>query len=429
MPRSNVTALAAMAALAAGGVSLSGGAAQAQDQDCRHPIGAVLSLSGSMAAIGSAIGDAGELAVEHMNAAGGLLGCEADYRLRDDQGQPSVGVDAAQSLVEVEGAEILLGAIQSGVSMPILTSVAVPNEVTQISCCSSAPSFTELAREGGTDGYWFRTLPTVRPQGFVMADLANERGYERTAVIYVNSDYGLSLARAFEEGIEAQGGAVTAMVPYNQEQASYRAEVSQALRSDPDSLFLVAFPADGATAMREWISLGGPQNLLLSNALRAEEFVSAVGAQYLTNAVGIDNAQVEGPSVEAFNQSWEERYGEPPAGPGLHTMYDAAAVALLAAQAAGEYDGTAIRDSVREITGPGGEVIHPGPEGFARAHEVLAEGGEISYVGATGPIVFDEFGDVTGPYLIWGVGEDGALTEVETWQVERVNELMAATGD
>jgi branched-chain amino acid transport system substrate-binding protein len=106
-------------------------------------------------------------------------------------------------------------------------------------------------------------------------------------------------------------------------------------------------------------------------------------------------------------------------------MYDAAAVAMLATQAAGEYDGTKIRDKVREVTGPGGEVVYPGPEGFARAREVLAAGGRITYVGATGPITFDQNGDVTGPYLIWGVAADGALTEVEVWDVPRVDAAMA----
>ncbi|WP_435988375.1 ABC transporter substrate-binding protein [Sulfitobacter sp. SH24] len=398
--------------------------AAAQSSDCSYPIGAVVSLSGSMAAIGGAIANAGQLAVEHMNEAGGLLGCKAEYRLRDDQGLPNVGIDAAKSLVAVEGAEVILGAIQSGVTMPILTSVAVPENVTQISCCSSAPSFTELARKGGTDGYWFRTLPTVRPQGFVMSELAAERGYSKVAVIYVNSDYGLAMAEAFEEAHLAGGGEVK-MVAYNQEQASYRAEVSQALQGEPDALFLVAFPADGATAMREWISFGGTQNILLSNALRSKEFIEAVGEKYLTNAVGIDNAQFDGPSVDAFNSSWKDRYGEAPEGPGLHTMYDAAAVALLAAQASGTYEGTAIRDTIRKITGPGGEVINPGPEGFARAIEALKQGKSITYVGATGPIEFDQFGDVSGPYLLWGIAEDGELTNIETWSVERVNALMA----
>ncbi|UUP15906.1 ABC transporter substrate-binding protein [Nitratireductor thuwali] len=405
-----------------------GSAATASAQSCEITVGSVLSITGSMAAIGSAIGDAGKLAVDHINEAGGVNDCTVRYILRDDQGSPNVGVDAAKTLVEIEEVPVLLGAIQSGVSMPILTSVTVPAKVTQISCCSSAPSFTALAAEGGTDGYWFRTLPTDRPQAAVLANIAAERGYKKIAVVYVNSDYGVSLARSFKRDIEKLGGTVTSMTAYNQEQASYRAEVNAAFQGEPEALFLVAFPADGATVTREWISFGGPQKFVFSNALRADEFVDAVGAEYLTEALGIDNAQVEGESVDAFNKAWEAAFGSAPNGPGLHTMYDAAAVALLAMEQAGEADGTAIRDNIRKITGGDGEPVYPGAEGFKKAKELIAEGKPIRYVGATGPIEFDENGDVTGPYLIWGV-KDGELVTLDKWDNARVSEAIAAVSE
>ncbi|EKF18591.1 ABC transporter substrate-binding protein [Nitratireductor pacificus] len=395
----------------------------ASAQDCKISVGSVLSITGSMAAIGSAIGDAGKLAVDHFNAAGGVAGCQVNYILRDDQGSPNVGVDAAKTLVEIEKVPILLGAIQSGVSLPILTSVTVPAKVTQISCCSSAPSFTALAEEGGTGGYWFRTLPTDRPQAGVLATIAAERGYKKVAIIHVNSDYGVSLAARFRDDVQKLGAEVTDMVAYNQEQASYRAEVNAALQGEPDALFLVAFPADGATVAREWISFGGSRNLILSNALRADEFVESVGAQYLTEAYGIDNAQVEGESVEAFNASWKETKGSDPNGPGLHTMYDAAAVALLAMEQAGKPDGTAIRDNVRKVTGGEGEPVYPGVEGFKKAKALIAEGKPIRYVGATGPITFDANGDVTGPYLIYGV-KDGELATLDRWDKARVGAAL-----
>lgn len=399
------------------------GAGTAQAQDCEIAVGSVLSITGSMAAIGSAIGDAGKLAIDHFNEAGGVNGCEVNFILRDDQGSPNVGVDAAKTLVEIEKVPVLLGAIQSGVSLPILTSVTVPAKVTQISCCSSAPSFTELAKEGGTQGYWFRTLPTDRPQAAVLATIAAEKGYKKIAVIHVNSDYGVSLATRFKEDAEKLGIEITGVTPYNQEQASYRAEVNAALQAEPDALFLVAFPADGATVAREWISFGGSQNLILSNALRADEFVESVGAQYLENAYGIDNAQVEGESVEAFNTSWKDAKGSDPNGPGLHVMYDAAAVALLAMEQAGEADGTAIRDNIRKVTGGEGEAIYPGVEGFKKAKALIAEGKPIRYVGATGPITFDENGDVTGPYLIYGV-KDGELATLDRWDKARVDAAL-----
>ncbi|WP_309083805.1 ABC transporter substrate-binding protein [Chelativorans sp.] len=410
---------------AVGAVLLLGSAGTASAQSCATSVGAVLSITGSMAAIGSAIGDAGKLAVDHFNEAGGVNDCTVRYILRDDQGSPNVGVDAAKTLVEIEKVPVLLGAIQSGVSMPILSSVTVPAKVTQISCCSSAPSFTALSAEGGTQGYWFRTLPTDRPQAAVLASIAAERGYKKIAIIHVNSDYGNSLAGSFKKDVEKLGATVTSVTAYNQEQASYRAEVNAALQGEPEALFLVAFPADGATVTREWISFGGPQKFIFSNALRADEFVNSVGAQYLTEAFGIDNAQVEGESVDAFNKSWEATFGAAPNGPGLHTMYDAAAVALLAMEQAGKADGTAIRDNIRKVTGGEGEPVYPGAEGFKKAKQLIAEGKPIRYVGATGPLEFDENGDVTGPYLIWGV-KDGALVTLDKWDNARVGGALAA---
>lgn len=396
-------------------------------QDCTINIGSVLSITGPNAAIGAAIGDAGRLAVEHFNEAGGAAGCKLNFVLRDDQGQPNVGVDAAKTLVSIDKSPVILGAIASGVSLPILTSVAVPSKVTQISCCSSAPTFTELAAEGGTQGYFFRTLPTDRPQAVVMAKIAKEKGYASVAIVHVNSDYGNAMAKNFTNAAEAQGIKITDVVGYNQEQASYRAEVSAALNGKPDALFLVAFPADGATITREWLAFGGSKKMLLSNAMRAKEYVDAVGAQHLTDAVGIDNAQTEGPSVEAFNTAWIDQKGTPPEGPGLHTMYDATAVALLAIEKAGKPDGTAIRDAVREVTGGQGTTIYPGPEGFRKAKELIAKGEAITYEGATGPLKFDQNGDVTGPYLIWGV-KDGALTTLDKWDIERVDAALAEAG-
>ena len=394
--------------------------------NCEFKVGAVLSLTGSIAAIGTAIADVGQLAVDHMNAAGGVNGCRVRYVLRDDQGQPNVGLDAAKALVEIDRVPAIAGAISTGVSLPILTSVTVPGRVTQVSCCSSAPNFTDMAKKGDTKGYFFRTVPTNEPLAVVYAKNAIERGWKKISVIYVNNDYGASLGRSFKGAIEEFGGTVTKMVPYNPEQPSYRAEVTQAMDGNPDAMFLISFPADGATATREWISLGGTQNLILANALRVDPYVAAVGAKFLEKSYGLDNAQVSGPSVDAFNAAYREKFGKDPNGPGLHTQYDAVATILLAAEAAGagHADGTGIRDNIRKVTGGDGVEVVPGVAGFKAAKAALAAGKSIRYVGATGPLKFDENGDVSGPLLVWGV-KDGKLTTLDTWTNERVNAAMA----
>lgn len=391
--------------------------------DCPVKLGAVLPVSGPMGQVGERIAETGQFAVDQFNEAGGVLGCEVDYVLRDTQGQSAVGVDAAKSLVDLEGVQALIGAISSGVSLPILTSVAVPSKVTQVSCCSSSESFTELAKEGKTDGYWFRTYATNRSQAAMGAYLADKSGFKNIAVIYVNTDFGVGLAKRFEEDVAKMGGKIAAMVAYNESQQSYRAEVTKALESNPDALFLVAFPVDGATITREWLALGGTDNLIVNNSLRSDDYFQAVGPKYLQNLQGYDSAQPRLPSVDTFNELFEARFDSPPNGPGLHSVFDAVTVVLLAMEASGDITGENIRDNIRKVTAPDGVEVYPGPEGIKRAKELLAEGKTIRYVGATGALAFDENGDVQAPKMTWKLDGDKNV-ETEYLTTEQVADMI-----
>src|SRR6056297_3541487 len=131
----------------AAGLSALGGAAMAQD--CTTKIGAVLPTSVDW---GRPIAETAQFAVDQANEAGGVAGCQIEMVLRDTQVDPKVGVDAAKALVDLDGVQVLIGAVSSGVSMPILTSVTVPAGVMQMSCCSSSTAFTVLSEDGKTDG-------------------------------------------------------------------------------------------------------------------------------------------------------------------------------------------------------------------------------------------------------------------------------------
>jgi branched-chain amino acid transport system substrate-binding protein len=416
--------LPAAAAMLAAAFALPASDAKAQEEvPCPVKIGGVLSLTGSMGPVGKNIANSAQLAVEHINDGGGVKGCPVEFLLRDDQGQPAVGVDAAKYLTDVERVPAITGAISSGVTLPIVTSVAVPAKVPVVSCCSTAATFTTMAQEGKTEGLFFRTLPTVKTQAYASAKVAADRGYKRIAMIYVNSDFGTGMVKDFEKAITELGGEVVSKTAYNENQPSYRAEVSTALASNPDAVFFVAFPQDGATMTREWISLGGTQNLILNNSLRSPEYVQSVGSQYLQNAYGMDNAPATGPTVEVFKKAYEEKYGISSDGPGIHTQYDAIMVLGLAMNIAPELTGTAIRDSIRKVQDPNGTVIGTGPEEFRKAVQLIKEGKPIRYSGATGPVEFDENGDVSGAALIWEV-EGEELVVVETLTAEDMQALF-----
>ena len=405
-------------------VALAWSGTAAAQTECPVKLGAVFGVSGPMGQVGERIAETGQFAVDIFNEAGGVKGCEVEYVLRDTQGQPAVGVDAAKSLVDLEGVPALIGDVSSGVSLPILTSVAVPAKVTQVSCCSTSPSFTELAKSGQTEGYWFRTYATNRTQAAMGALITTEQGYERTAVIYVNTDFGVTLAEQFAKDLEKLGGTVTAMVAYNESQPSYRAEVTVALEGDPNSLYLIAFPVDGATITREWLQLGGTGNLVVNNSLRSADYLAAVGPQHLTNLIGYDGASPRTESANTFNELFQERFDGPPDGPGLHSVFDAVTVVLLAMEASDEISGTSIRDNIRKVTSQDGIEVYPGAEEMARAKQLLADGQTIRYVGATGPFQFDEWGDVSAPTLTWRFEGDQNV-EIRYYPLEEVDALIA----
>ena len=391
--------------------------------DCPVKLGGILPVSGPMGLVGERIANTAQWAVDMFNEAGGVKGCQVEFVLRDTQGDPKVGVDAAKNLVDVEGVPALIGAISSGVSLPILTSVAAPSKITQISCCSSSPSFTALAKEGKTEGYWFRTYATSRTQAAMGALVTHEQGYKKTAVIYVNTDFGVNAAKQYKTDLEKLGGKAVAMIPYNEKQQSYRAEVTQALGSEPDSLYLVAFPVDGATLTREWISLGGTDKLVVNNSLRSKDYLDAVGYKYLKNTIGYDSSQPRTESVATFNDLFEKKFAGPPDGPGLHSVYDAVTVVLLAMESVDEINGTSIKDNIRKMTDPEGAEVHPNVDGLKQAKQLLSDGKAIRYVGATGPLQFDQWGDVSAPKMTWKYTEEGT-EEIKYYPLTEIDALI-----
>lgn len=398
----------AAAALAAASVALLYAGAAAAQASCPVKLGGVLPLTGSMAPITKKIAQAAELAIDHINQGGGVKGCPVQFILRDDQGQPTVGVDAAKYLVEVERVAAFTGTISSGITGPIISSVTAPSKVVQITCCSTASPFTLDGRSGG---FFFRTIPTSKTQAYATASETARRGFRKTAVIYVNTDFGTDMLRFYRLAVAKLGGDIAIEVPYNDNQPSYRAEVSRALAAKPESMLLIGFPKDAVTIVREWLSLGGPRRVALNNSMRTMDFVNGVGAKFVEDFFGMDNAQVAGPHVDAFNKLFEEKYKADTKGPGVHTQYDAVMVLGLAMNIAKDLTGPSIRDAVRQVHAPSGTPVGTGPGEFRKALELIRAGKPIRYHGATGPIEFDANGDVTGPALVWRITNGQIVTD------------------
>jgi ABC-type branched-subunit amino acid transport system substrate-binding protein len=408
----------------AAGLAVAAGAllalpAHAQAPSCPVKVGGILPLTGSMAPITKKISQAAELGFEHINQGGGIKGCPVQFILRDDQGQPTVGVDAAKYLVEVERVAAFTGTISSGVTGPIIAAVTAPSKVVQISCCSTASGFTD----GRSGGYFFRTLPTSKTQAYATASEISRRGYKKLAVIYVNTDFGTDMLRFFRQAAAKLGTDIAAEVAYNDNQPSYRAEVTRALAAKPESLLLIGFPKDAVTIVREWLSLGGPNKVALNNSMRTMDFVNGVGARFVEDFFGMDNAQVAGPHVDAFNNAFQAKWGTDSKGPGVHTQYDAVMVLGLAMNIAKDLTGPSIREAVRKVHTPGGTPVGTGPAEYKKAVELIKAGKPIKYYGATGPVEFDVNGDVTGPALVWKITGG----KIETDRIISIEDMQTLT--
>jgi branched-chain amino acid transport system substrate-binding protein len=317
--------------------------------------------------------------------------------------------------------------VGSGTALAVVNSVSVPNQIPTIACCAVTPTLTKMAEDGKTGGFFFRTIPTARTTALAHAQAVRDKGYKKTVIMYINNDFGTGVAPDAKKAVEKLGGSIAGMVAYNENQPSYRSDVTKALALEPDSLILIGLSQDATVVLRDWFSLGGTQNVVLHNTMRSMDVIKGVGERFLAKAVGIDNGQASGPSADAFAKAFTAAYNRPAVGPGLHTMYDAAAVTLLAMQAAPSGDGPALRDALRAVQDPQGMEVGPGVEEFRKGLEALKAGKKIRYVGATGAFRFDKNGDVSGPMLIWKIA-DGAIVTERTISLEEMNELEQKVG-
>lgn len=402
--------------------------AAAQAPACTHTVGMVVSLTGAAGRFGQAAGKSVELAFNELNKAAGsqgVAGCKLGFDLRDAQSQGSVAVDQARQLVDLKKVPAIIGGIISSVSIPIVTSVTGPAGVVQISPASSSPTLTKLATEGKTGGWFFRTITSDALQGTAAAKYALDQGLKTLTVIHVNNDFGVNMLAEFRRAYEALGGKISSITPYNPQQPSYNAEVTNALKGDPPALYFIGYPGDGTTIVRTWIQQGGPQRFLLNDGMNAADFIKGVGPQFLNNALGTSSGTTTTPSTEFFAKAYPAMSGGFDAGaPAADRAFDAAAILGLAVAHAGKFEAAAIRDSIRKVTEPGGEVVHAGPQGFERALQLIREKKPVRYVGVIGGVQFDRNGDIVGPFRTWRIN-NGEVTTVGQMSVEDVQAIQA----
>jgi ABC-type branched-subunit amino acid transport system substrate-binding protein len=273
--------------------------------------------------------------------------------------------------------------------------------------------------------------PSDALQAVAIAKLAWDAGNRSIAIVHLNNDWGNNLSKQFAATFKAMGGTVNAQVAYNAEQSSYRAEVNKALESKPQSAFIVSSVIDGSKILRDWIALGGTQKFLFPLGMNDAKLIEQIGEQYLKDSWFVTPGAPQPNSRAVFYQAYEKRYNLEAGkgvGPGRDTGYDAAALISLAMMAAKDYkNGKAIAAAMGKVTDPNGTPITATPEDFKKAVQLLAEGKHIRYVGASGAMTHDKFGDVTTPFVGWQV-ENKAYVQKKNVTAQEVADIKSKTG-
>jgi len=361
-------------------------------------VGTLMAFTGPLKEFGPNIKNGAVLAAEQL----GKAGLKVKLIQEDTETNSVAGINAAKKLVNVNKVVAIIGALASGVTVPVAESVTIPNGVLMISPASTSPLITFLPADKGKD-LLFRTCPSDALQGVAAGELAAKH-YKTASVIYVNNPYGQGLAQQFKKSFEKHGGKVLAMVPHDEKTAeTYTAELKKALKGKPDVLCAYSYPQHAKIYLKEAIEFYKFKKFLFCDGTKSLDIVKAVGAKNLEGDLGTVAASAKGKAAEIFNAAYKAKFGKLPPLPYITNAYDAMAVIGLAAYAAKvkglPLTSKNIRDNLRKVANPPGTVILPGE--FAKAFKLLKEGKDINYEGAGGAVDFDENGDVISPIEIW----------------------------
>ena len=340
-------------------------------------IGILLSFTGPIEELEAPMAAGAEFAVAEVSDSGLFLGGSTVTPVRGDATCIDAGAAtaAAERLVTVDKVSAIMGSDCSGTTGAVLQNVALPNGIVMISPASTSPGFTTVE----DDGLFFRTAPSDARQGELMAEIITERGFGSAAVTFINNDYGKGLADSFAAAFEGMGGEITINAPHEVGKADYSAEVAALAAAGGDLMVVAGYIGEGGKSIvRGSIDAGSFDTFVFPDGMYGDGLLDDFGNELdgsFGQAPGTDS-----PGLATFTElvSSAGINGE---GPFIGESYDAAALILLAMQAAGSSESSMLKEKVMDVANAPGEKIYPGE--LAKALEILANGGEIDYVGAS----------------------------------------------
>jgi len=367
-------------------------------------IGGLLPETGNLAFLGPPETAGAQLAVNEINAAGGVLGQPIVYS-PGDSGDTST--DIANQTVDRhlnEGADVILGAASSGVSFTVIDKIVDACKI-QFSPANTSPDFTDY----DDDDLYFRTAPSDVLQGRVLADLMAEDGKTSVALLALQDPYGEGLLEFTKQPFEEAGGEVVVERVYDPQAQNFDAEVDEVVAAEPDAVVVIGF--DESSRIMTGLFEAGitPDQLYLVDG----NIGNATGDDFTTPGalVGVQGTQ---PAAEVTDEFKNQLLG---VDPGLidynyaPETYDAVVITALAAELAGTDDPAQIATFINGVTREGEKC------GTWADCKALIDGGttDIDYDGPSGPQSFSQVGEPTeASFSISTYGENNQIDNAAT---------------
>ena len=338
-----VAALVLVAAMVLSGCSSSG---KTNGEADTIKIGMIMSLTGDAAAYGTHSLNGTKIAVEEINAAGGIRGKKIELVVEDDENKPEKAIDAFNKLVDKDGVDIIIGATTSKCSLAV-APLAQQQGILMITPTSTNEEVTKFG------DYVFRACFIDPYQGIVNAKFAlNDLGKKKAAIVYDNgNDYSKGLTTQFEATFTENGGEIVAKEAYSLNDQDFSAILANVKNANPEVLFIPDYYSKVALiakqvrdqGMSDVILLGGDGWDEIVNHAKDEIVGSFYSSHYSTES---DDTQVQG-----FIKKYKETYDNLEPNSFAALGYDAGQMIGKALLEASGTDAKSVRDALANVSG------------------------------------------------------------------------------
>lgn len=319
----------------------------AQQEGDTIKVGINTELSGPVASYGSNAANGALLAIEEINAAGGVLGKQIEPLSRDCKSIPDEAMSISASLVG-EKVVAQIGPLTSG-NVAGSTPVMMENQIPLLAPAATAANVTFDEKTNTVRDYIFTVCFLDSDQARRMANFALEDLQVKTAAIYgsTSDDYAKGLAKYFKEEFTAKGGTIVAEEGFVAQDKDFRATLTKIKGTNPDFIYVPGYYTEVAVLIKQARELGITCPIGGGDGWDSPDMVSVAGAEalndtFFTNHYSIDDPD---PAIQGFVEAYQAKYNKVPDSFAA-LGYDAARLLADAIERAGVADPVQVRDAL-----------------------------------------------------------------------------------